>query len=86
MLYCRRMSLLESAKMAGEAELQLPNADLVRQLAQARGLARAHALFPESVVAAAERAARTLASRPAGLSPLTEPAPHFDAGRFGACE
>jgi hypothetical protein len=85
MLYGRRTSSQESAKMAGE-ELQLPNADLVRQLAQARGLARAHALFPQSVVAAAERAARTLGSRPAGFSPLTEPALHFDAGRFGARE
>ncbi len=64
-----------------------PNADStaqwIRALAQARGLERAYALYPEAVAAAVARGAASLGPLPADFSSVTEPAVVFDAEKFG---
>jgi hypothetical protein len=52
--------------------------DRVRLLAEQAGLERALKLAPDTVTAAAERGLRPLGKVPAGLAPLTTPAPVFD--------
>jgi hypothetical protein len=56
-------------------------AQSVRALALARGLSRAHELFPETVAAAVARGGKALSPLPAEFSPLTEPASVFDPAR-----
>jgi hypothetical protein len=58
------------------------NPDLLGALARIRGLERAYVLFPDVVAAAYERAARGAGPLPKEVSPTTEPATAFDAGRF----
>jgi len=58
-------------------------AQWVRALAQARGLDRAYALFPETVAAAVARGTGSLGPLPADFSAVTEPAVAFDPARFG---
>jgi hypothetical protein len=64
-----------------------PNADStaqwVRILAQARGLDRACALYPEAVAAAVARGTTSLGPLPDDFSSVTEPAIMFDAAKFG---
>jgi hypothetical protein len=57
-------------------------ADLLGALVRTRGLERAYVLFPDVVAAAYERAARGAGPLPEEVSPTTEPATAFDAGRF----
>jgi hypothetical protein len=54
-------------------------AEIVRALAEARGLGRALALFPDTVATAYERGRRPIGSFAQALSPLTEPAGRFTA-------
>jgi len=58
-------------------------AQWVRSLAQARGLDRAYALYPEAVAVAAARGAASLDALPADFSSVTEPAVKFDAAKSG---
>ena len=58
-------------------------AQWVRSLAQARGLDRVYALYPEAVAAAAARGAASLGPLPADFSSVTEPAVMFDAAKSG---
>jgi hypothetical protein len=58
-------------------------AEWVRTLAQARGLERAYALYPEAVAAAVTRGTTSLGPLPADFSSVTEPAVMFDAEKFG---
>jgi len=58
-------------------------AQWVRALAQARGLDRAYALYPEAVAAAVARGAASLGPMPADFSSVTEPAVMFNAAKFG---
>jgi hypothetical protein len=58
-------------------------AQRVRALAQARGLDRAYALYPEAVAAAVARGAASLGPMPADFSSVTEPAVMFNAAKFG---
>jgi hypothetical protein len=58
-------------------------AQWIRTLAQARGLERAYALYPEAVTAAVARGTTSLGPLPADLSSVTEPAVMFDAEKFG---
>jgi hypothetical protein len=64
-----------------------PNTDSaaqwIRSLAQARGLERAYALYPEAVAAAVARGTTSLGPLPADFSPVTEPAIMFDAATSG---
>jgi|GEM_PF-6447360 hypothetical protein len=64
-----------------------PNADSaaqwIRTLAQARGLDRAYALYPEAVAAAVARGTTSLGPLPTDFSAVTEPAVMFDAEKFG---
>lgn len=53
-------------------------------LAEARGLGRALALFPDVIAAAYARARQTGLAVPADVPATTEPAGAFDARRFGA--
>jgi hypothetical protein len=55
----------------------------LRALAQARGLDRAYALYPEVVAAAVARGAGSLGRLPAEFSAVTEPATSFDPAKFG---
>ena len=57
-------------------------AQWVRAFAQARGLDRAYALYPDMVAAAVARGTRALSSLPADFSPVTEPAVSFDPANF----
>ncbi len=57
-------------------------AQWVRALAQARGLDRAYALYPEAVAAAVARGTASLSSLPGDLSSVTEPAVMFDAAKL----
>jgi len=59
-----------------------PTAQWVRALAQARGLDRAYALYPDAVAAAVARGAASLGSLPDDFSSVTEPAVMFDATKF----
>jgi hypothetical protein len=56
--------------------------ELVRLVAEQQGLSRALELFPEQVVAAAERGLRPLGNPPSSLSPTAHPAPVFDPTQF----
>jgi hypothetical protein len=58
-------------------------AQRVRAMAQARGLDRAYALYPEAIAAAVTRGAGSLGSLPAEFSSITEPAVSFDPAKFG---
>jgi hypothetical protein len=58
-------------------------AEWIRALAQARGLERAYALYPEAVGAAVARGTTSLSPLPADFSPVTEPAIMFDAEKSG---
>jgi hypothetical protein len=58
-------------------------AEWIRTLAQARGLERAYALYPEAVAAAVARGTGSLGPLPADFSAVTEPAVMFDAEKFG---
>jgi hypothetical protein len=58
-------------------------AQWIRTLAQARGLDRAYALYPEAVAAAVARGTTSLGPLPADLSSVTEPAIMFDAAKSG---
>jgi hypothetical protein len=58
-------------------------AQWLRALAQARGLDRAYALYPEAIAAAMARGAASLGPLPADFSSTTEPAVTFDAAKFG---
>jgi len=58
-------------------------AQWVRALAQARGLDRAYALYPEAVAAAVVRGTGSLSPLPAEFSAVTEPAITFDPTKFG---
>ena len=60
--------------MSGDAR----PSDEIRKWAEQQGLQRALAMFPDQVAAAAERAQRPFGKPPAGLAPLTAPAPVFD--------
>jgi hypothetical protein len=60
-----------------------PTMPWVRALAQARGLDRAYALYPEAIVAAVARGAGSLGPMPTDFSAITEPAVTFDAAKFG---
>ena len=55
----------------------------VRSLAQARGLDRAYALYPEAFAVAAARGAASLGPLPADFCSVTEPAVMFDAAKSG---
>jgi hypothetical protein len=56
--------------------------DTIRLIAKQQGLARALALFPDAVKAAADRGLRPLGAPPAGTSPILPPAPVFDPRRY----
>jgi hypothetical protein len=58
-------------------------AQWVRALAHARGLDRAHALFPQTVAAAVARGTSSMSPQPAAFSAVTEPAVAFDPAKFG---
>jgi hypothetical protein len=58
-------------------------AEWIGALAQARGLDRACALYPEAVAAAVARGTTSLGPLPANFSSVTEPAVAFDAEKFG---
>jgi hypothetical protein len=58
-------------------------AEGIRTLAQARGLERAYALYPEAVAAAVARGSGSLGPLPADFSSVTEPAVMFDAEKSG---
>ena len=55
----------------------------VRPLAQARGLDRAYALYPETIAAAVGRGTGSLGPLPAEFSAVTELAITFDPTKFG---
>jgi hypothetical protein len=54
----------------------------VRLMAEQHGLSRALELFPDQIVAAAERGLRPLGELPSAPAPTAHPAPVFDAARF----
>jgi hypothetical protein len=58
-------------------------AEWIRTFAQARGLDRACALYPEAVAAAVARGTTSLGPLPDDFSSVTEPAVMFDAEKFG---
>jgi hypothetical protein len=58
-------------------------AQWIRALAQARGLDRACALYPDAIVAAVARGTGSLGPLPTDFSAITEPAITFDAAKFG---
>jgi hypothetical protein len=60
-----------------------PTTQWVRALAQARGLDRAYALYPETIAAAVARGNGSLSPLPAEFSAVTEPAVAFDPAKFG---
>jgi len=68
--------------MADEAKPESPEAECLRRLVAARGLERAHALFPATVAAAVVRAGQCMTTLPATVSPITEPAVTFIPGGF----
>jgi hypothetical protein len=79
--------LLHDAVVEGMLMTDTPNADSaaqwIRTLAQARGLDRACALYPEAVAAAVARGTASLGPLPTDFSAVTEPAVMFDAEKFG---
>jgi hypothetical protein len=72
---------------AVEGTLMTDNTDSTAEricaLAQARGLERAYALYPEAVTAAVARGTTSLGPLPADFSSETEPAIMFDAEKLG---
>jgi hypothetical protein len=58
------------------------DAESLRRLAVARGLGRAHALFPDTVAVAFARAGQCMSTLPPTFPPLTEPAVIFDPAAF----
>jgi hypothetical protein len=64
--------MMEKPEKAGSA-----NALWVERLAEARGLGRALALFPETITAAIARASASLSPLPGDFSSTTEPAHIF---------
>ena len=68
--------------MAETPETDITGAQWVRGLALARGLDRAHALFPATVAAAVARGTSSLGPQPAAFSAVTEPAVTFDPAKF----
>jgi len=68
--------------MTATPDPAITDAQWVRTLAQARGLDRAYALFPEVVAAAVTRGTTSMSALPATFSPLTEPAVAFDPAKF----
>ena len=69
--------------MPETSDTDLTGAQWVRALAQARGLDRALALFPETVAAAVARGTSSLSPQPAEFSAVTELAAAFDPAKFG---
>jgi hypothetical protein len=67
--------------MADTAKAEIPDAEWIRRLAAARGLGRAHALFPDTVAAAFARGSQAMSTL-GTFSPLTEPAVVFDPAAF----
>jgi hypothetical protein len=68
--------------MPDTANAESLDAESLRRLAAARGLGRAHALFPDTVAAAFARAGQCMSTLPP--TPLTEPAVIFDPAAFDA--
>ena len=68
--------------MTDTAKTESPDAEWLRRLAAARGLGRAHALFPDTIAAAFARGSQAMSTLSAALPPLTEPAVTFDPGAF----
>ena len=60
----------------------LTGAQWVRALAQARGLDRALAQYPDTVAAAVARGTSAMSPQPAAFSAVTEPAATFDPAQF----
>jgi hypothetical protein len=71
--------------MTDSAKTEGPDAESPRRLAAARGLRRAHALFPDTVAAAFARGSRAMSTLPAPFPALTAPAVTFDPAAFTAC-
>jgi hypothetical protein len=63
--------------MAENPETDITGAQWVRALALARGLDRAHTLFPAAVAAAVARGTGSLSPQPPEFSAVTEPAVTF---------
>jgi hypothetical protein len=78
----RHHAVVKETKMTEKPDTGL-TAEWVRALAQARGLDRAYALYPEAVVAAVARGTGSLSPLPAEFSAVTEPAAAFDPAKFG---
>jgi hypothetical protein len=70
--------------MADTGNAESPDAEWLRRLAGARGLGRAHALFPDAVAAAFARASQAMSALPETLPPITEPAVIFNPAAFDA--
>jgi len=68
--------------MTEKPDTAIAGAQWVRALAQARGLDRAYARFPEAVAAAVARGTSSMSPLPAAFSAVTEPAVTFDPARF----
>jgi hypothetical protein len=75
--------MTEGNPMPETSDTDLTGAQWVRALAQARGLDRALALFPETVAAAVARGTSSLSPQPAEFSAVTELAAAFDPAKFG---
>jgi hypothetical protein len=69
--------------MTDKPSTDIAAAQWVRALAQARGLDRACALFPEAVAAAVVRGTTSMGPLPPDFSAVTEPALAFDPAKFG---
>jgi len=80
---CRKSTSAQGVPMAEKSETDITGAQWVRALALARGLDRAHALFPAAVAAAVARGTSSLGPQPAKFSAVTEPAVAFDPAEFG---
>jgi hypothetical protein len=78
----RHHAVVKETKMTEKPDTGL-TAEWVRALAQARGLDRAYALYPEAVAAAVARGTGSLSPLPADFSAVTEPAVAFDPAKFG---
>jgi hypothetical protein len=75
-------SAAEGALVTEKPVTAITGPQWVRALALARGLDRAHALFPEAVAAAVARGTGSLSPQPAEFSAVTEPAVTFDPATF----
>ena len=72
---------MEKPEKAGSAD-----ALWVERLADARGLGRAHTLFPETIAAAIARASASLSPLPGDFSSTTEPVHIFDPAGSADCD